>query len=379
MTDRSSSISSALAPETELAHLHERLTEETRARMQAEEARRYNEDDARYVLENIPQLVWRSRSDGAWTWGSPQWTAYTGQSDLRSQGHGWLDAVHPDDRGKTVRAWDAASGRTGGPGSFTVEHRLRRARDGAYRWFQTQAVPRRDRGEAVEWLGTSTDVDPLKALQQRESVLLDELRTRVRSSLATVRGLLRRFGDAQDGEATSFASRLGGQLDALARVQGALIRDPFGGIDLGAFLADELRAAGVREGRRAGVRGPVTLLRPRAAETVALALHELVANAVEHGALARASGRLAVAWTQDGAGGRSPRLRLDWVERTLPADVVPPARHGFGLKLLTRTLPDELDAEVALAFAPSGLTCRIDLPAACCASNEAASLRTAAG
>jgi PAS domain-containing protein len=69
--------------------------------------------------------------------------------------HGWLNAVHPEDRCATLEAWQDAE-RTG---TLYVEHRTRRAADGEYRWFQTRGTRLSDEsGKAEEWFGTSTDV-----------------------------------------------------------------------------------------------------------------------------------------------------------------------------------------------------------------------------
>src|SRR3954451_14834958 len=110
----------------------------------------------RSLVEGIPQLVFRSTSSGERIWGSPQWIAYTGQSEAESVGLGWLNAVHPDDRAATMAAWAEAEAR----GLFSVEHRTFHAADGTWRWFQSRATPVRDAaGGIVEWFGTSTDID----------------------------------------------------------------------------------------------------------------------------------------------------------------------------------------------------------------------------
>ena len=89
------------------------------------------------LMEGIPQLVWRAGEPGEWTWASPQWTAYTGQSEWDSLERGWLDMVHPDDRSAARAAWSEAKER----GGLDLECRIRHGATGAYRWFQTRAAP----------------------------------------------------------------------------------------------------------------------------------------------------------------------------------------------------------------------------------------------
>jgi PAS domain S-box-containing protein len=119
--------------------------------------RRAVEERQRALLEGMPQLVWRSAASGRWNWAGRQWTEYTGLSDAESRDRGWLAAVHPEDREGAVSAWERA---TQASGLFEADYRLRRAGDGAWRWFQTRGVPVRGVGDnVVEWFGTSTDVD----------------------------------------------------------------------------------------------------------------------------------------------------------------------------------------------------------------------------
>lgn len=316
-------------------------------------------DDLRILTETIPQLVWRSGCEGCWTWGSPQWSAYTGQSDPDSRGSGWLDIVHPDDRDRTVQAWHAAEAQYG----LDVEHRLRRARDGAYRWFQTRATPLRDvTGQAVEWFGTSTEVHALKELQAHEARLRIELQRRVRNTLSVVRTLVRRtVGASVDVE--GYAMHLDGRLNAFSRIQSALTRDPDARIGLESLVSDELRAVLAREGERTRIAGPSVLLQHQAAETLALAVHELTTNALKFGALRHARGRIAVTWQVEGTGAQA-QLTFAWIETGVPNLAAAPGRRGFGMNLLERVLPHKLRAITTLRFTAEGLSCRIVMPLA---------------
>lgn len=330
---------------------------------------RRSRDELRLLIDTIPQLLWRARSDGMATEANPQWIAYTGQAEGAWRGHGWLDALHPEDRDRTLAAWKAAEGQ----GHLDVEYRLRRASDGRYRWFHTRAAPSRDpSGRIVEWCGSTTDVHELKTLQQQERVLLAELQHRVRNALAVVRSLARRTAEASE-TVEEFAMHLDGRLSTLSRVLSAVTRSPAGGLNLEALILEELLACATRDGGHVQVSGPEILLQPKAAETLALAVHELATNAVKFGALSGTRGCLSVTWqvtwpvtsqvtSQVTAGEDKPRLVIHWHETGMSGVDPDPARRGFGRLLLERMLPYEIEAETNLAFDPDGLRCTIAIP-----------------
>jgi two-component system CheB/CheR fusion protein len=90
-----------------------------------------------------------------------------------------------------------------------------------------------------------------------------------------------------------FAAHLEGRLAALGRVQATVTRDPASGVSLATLVAEELLAHAAHEGEQATISCPTIKLRPKAAETLALAVHELSANAVKDGALSKTIGRVA--------------------------------------------------------------------------------------
>ena len=136
-----------------------------------------------------------------------------------------------------------------------------------------------------------------------------------------------------------------------------MTRNPTGGVDLAGLIEDELVVHAVREGEAVKLTGPDISLAPRPAETISLAVHELVTNAVKYGALSTPHGRLIVDWAiADG------RLRLSWWESGVPGPVTAPAREGFGFELLRRGVPYELGAETALEFNPDGFSFTLSMP-----------------
>jgi PAS domain S-box-containing protein len=314
------------------------------------------ESEARFrmLAISIPQLVFRSYSNGSRSWGSPQWEVYAGLSDANSRGFGWLEAIHPDDRELTRHQWQDAQR----SGEYYVEHRIRRAADGQYRWHQTRAKPA---GTSVaEWVGTSADVHEMRGLQDRQQVLLSELQHRTRNLLALVQAIARqtmKTSNSLQDFSREFESRLG----ALSRVQGVLARTDQGPIELEQIVRAELEAHGA--GEAAEISGPRVELAPNAAQALALALHELATNAVKYGALRQPPGKLDVNWQLRQQGG-DIRVILNWREQNVIMSEPPdaPRRRGYGRELIERALPYQLNATTNLQFTDQGVSCSVELP-----------------
>ena len=88
-----------------------------------------------------------------------------------------------------------------------------------------------------------------------------------------------------------------------------------------------------------------------------LAVHELITNALKHGALSVAEGRAALRWSVDLASAER-RLVLAWTETGGPV-VGPPGRRGMGMRLIEEGLPHALGGLCRIAFAPEGFALEI--------------------
>jgi two-component system CheB/CheR fusion protein len=108
--------------------------------------------------------------------------------------------------------------------------------------------------------------------------------------------------------------------------------------------------------------GPTLRLSNHQVKHIALALHELVTNAVKYGALQAPQGRLSVTWeTWLDAQGRQ-RLALLWRESGVQMPPQAGMRRGQGRELIENALRFSLQAHTQLVFGDDGVWCRIELP-----------------
>lgn len=205
-------------------------------------------------------------------------------------------------------------------------------------------------------LQSSQRADELRHAREQRRSEMTELQHRVRNVLALVRSIIRRSSDAAES-LEEFASHLEARISAVARTQAALIFDGRTGPELEDLVRAELIANAVRESQFE-ITGPPLRLATRAAETMALTLHELTTNALKFGALAAPEGHIAVSWSIEDAAGK---LRWRWIESGVHVVQVA-QRRGFGRELIERVLPYELGATTIFTIAPGGVQCEIDLP-----------------
>jgi two-component sensor histidine kinase len=153
---------------------------------------------------------------------------------------------------------------------------------------------------------------------------------------------------------------LSGRIEAMARAHSLLSQSRWEGAPLRALLGLEMERYRQTRADAFSLVGEDVMLQPKAAQSLAVALHELATNAARYGALSTERGRVDIAWRLVSNRGAAA-LRVEWRERGGPA-VAPPRSEGFGTLVLRRMLVHDLGATVDLEYAPAGLVCRIALP-----------------
>ena len=194
--------------------------------------------------------------------------------------------------------------------------------------------------------------------EERRKLLLDELNHRVKNTLATVQSIaaqsLRNAPDLESGR-RDFTARL----MALSEAHNLLTRDDWRGASLADLAANELEPYG-GEGwpQRVTILGEPVWLRPNTAVALGMAFHELATNAAKYGALSGKRGQVRVSWEVSRTETGPDRVSITWREAGGPT-VRPPARQGFGSRLIVAGLAHQLKGDVQLEFEPDGVRCQI--------------------
>nr|WP_249153892.1 PAS domain-containing protein [Janthinobacterium lividum] len=140
---------------------------------QARNALLDSEAQFRSLASTMPNQAWLAHGSGATYWVNEQVCDYTGQSLKSLVTSGFRHCVHPDDMLSTQQSWDRAVATAS---AYEHEFRMRRASDGAYRWFLARALPLFDEaGTVLRWVGTNTDVQEQKNVLEKMAYLNSSL------------------------------------------------------------------------------------------------------------------------------------------------------------------------------------------------------------
>jgi PAS domain S-box-containing protein len=260
------------------------------------------------------------------------------------------ELIHPDDR---ARLQTMATSLSMNENTHQAEFRIRRP-DGEMRWCMgTVAATFDAKGEIARVGGVTMDITERKQAEDHQSLLAREVDHRARNALAIIQAIVRL---TRAGSIAEYKQSVEGRIMALARAHTLLSESRWTGADFHTLVADELAPYRANRGGEIITSGPSVSLEPITAQTLALALHELATNAAKYGALSTNTGTLSLTWEI-----RSGKLRLRWSEAGASI-AAPSAARGFGLKLISTSIEQQLAGKVIFDWNPNGLRCDIVIP-----------------
>lgn len=243
----------------------------------------------------------------------------------------------------------------------TVTQELPIGHDGSARWYEFHMEPIRNAQQQVIGLAAAAvDVTTRKEAESHLRLLMRELTHRSKNLLAVIQAMARQTA-THTRSVDDFLDHFGARLQALASSHDLLVQQSWHGVPLKDLIHSQL--GHYLKGPKAQVtlQGRDVTLKPEAAQSLGLALHEMCTNAAKYGALSSPAGRVTIGWEVAPLDGETG-LDLRWRESNGPP-VTPPRQAGFGTLVIERNLSNALGARVTLDYALDGFRCDIHIPA----------------
>ncbi|MGE0331777.1 MAG: ATP-binding protein [Ramlibacter sp.] len=125
---------------------------------------RFGAQRSQALLRVLTSVVWVADPEGRFTSEQTLWSNYTGQTWEQQRDHGWLGALHLDDRAGVL---DCLSKAKREQRLFYAPARLWHRATASYRQIEARGIPLfNDAGALTEWVGTCKDVDDQKRAEE---------------------------------------------------------------------------------------------------------------------------------------------------------------------------------------------------------------------
>jgi PAS domain S-box-containing protein len=256
--------------------------------------------------------------------------------------------LHPDDFDELRKA---VAQFTKGARSYEAEFRISRP-DGETRWCVGTAAATVDKtGRVIRVSGVTVDITERKRAEERQSLLAREVDHRAKNALALAQSIVRL---TRGDNVKAYVQAVEGRISALARVHTILSLSSWQGAEIGKLVDEELAPYSTSD--QIAYSGADLQLQPATAQTLALALHELVTNSAKYGALSTLSGRLSIKWKIE-----SDILQMEWEEKDGPV-VEKPVSRGFGTRSVIASIESQLGGHAEFDWRAEGLICRLSVP-----------------
>jgi PAS domain S-box-containing protein len=202
-------------------------------------------------------------------------------------------------------------------------------------------------------LATITDISERKRLQDYEKLLSRELEHRTRNLFSLILAIINR-SLSSDRTVAEAKEILSGRVHALSRARAMLANRLWESAPMREVIVQEFEGFPAQ----LTIAGCDNRINARAAQALALIIHELATNAIKFGALSVPDGHVSIEGRIEHVDGEDV-FRLVWRERSGPP--VAQKRKGFGSYVLLESVK-QFDGKAKLDFNPSGLIYELQLP-----------------
>ena len=262
----------------------------------------------------------------------------------------FISCIHPDDLAEVERSMQVA---LSDDVLYETNFRFHRP-DGRMIWLKGKGRPRTLEDGRQVLIGVNYDVSDLNNAVIANRMLAGEMAHRVKNLISLVSGMFRmaqRTADDPEALAVAFL----GRLNALAALNDLIFESETRSVTIDRLFSRVFTP--LMTDPRVSVDVADCRLNGTSAQTLVLAINELMTNAIKYGALKCDGGKLAVSIVIDEA---TDAFDLAWHE-TVPHPIeLPKADGGFGMTVLTEMTKHTFDGDPKVEWRTDGLsfTCR---------------------
>ncbi len=192
--------------------------------------------------------------------------------------------------------------------------------------------------------------------RMRRDEFAAELQHRIGNALTLVQIIARKTGQ-NSTDLDSFLRVYESRIRALGKTHAFLSGVNWDGMTVRQIIEQQILAENVDRQASIRIDGPDWRLSVLHAQTFAMAVHELIANATAYGALSVPGGEVVISWDHP----RDGSYYFVWKESGLTGLTVPEAT-GFGSQMIDRLLPGQLGGKAILTFEPTGFHYMLIVP-----------------
>ncbi|MDB5109675.1 MAG: domain S-box protein [Mucilaginibacter sp.] len=164
-----------------------------------------SENRFRSILNALPQIAWTYTLNGEVDFYNQRWYDYTGLSIKPGKISAWESVIHPEDVQYCIDTFNAIV-QSNKPGEFEAREK---GADNIYRWHLIRMQPVFTESGFIEhWIGTATEIDALKQLQQQKEDFITIASHELKTPITTLKATLQLLDKMKDNLSQEMAPKL---------------------------------------------------------------------------------------------------------------------------------------------------------------------------
>ena len=191
--------------------------------------------------------------------------------------------------------------------------------------------------------------------EQANKEMLAELSHRAKNLLAVILGMVKQAAKTTTST-VSFIADFSERIQSLSRSHDLLMKSNWKAVELHDLIFAQVLSMVGGNTNQIVIEGQNLLLKPSAAQSLGIALHELTTNSLKHGALKSVDGCISILWQVE-----ENIFSLRWSEKS-QSQYIAPKRRGFGSIVLSRTTPSGLGGVSSEKYLRNGYEWIVEAP-----------------